>query len=183
MIARFVQSFIRIKQEISKNKIFLVLLDKELNKNMKKLFGILAVLAIISPVFADDEPAAPAHVTGDAVNADPGATNANGPTAANNPKYSTVADIAADATSAASAKYVKGAYNATIKAVNMVADQKQNNLNSGNGGNVTESGNGPVVTGISASNGAVTVAKGEITIPTSEPSGSAPANRSSIWLE
>ena len=39
---------------------------------------------------------------------------------------------------------------------------KQNKLNSGDGGNITVSGTGNVVTGITASNGAVTVTKGNI---------------------
>ena len=39
---------------------------------------------------------------------------------------------------------------------------KQNKLNSGDGGNITVSGTGNVVTGITASNGAVTVTKGTI---------------------
>ncbi len=141
---------------------------------MKKIFCILSILAIVSPVFADP-------VTGDAVNTDPGATNANGPTATNNPKYSTVADIAADATSAASAKYVKGAYNATIKAVNTVASVKQDTLSSANGGNVTTSGSGPVVTGLTASAGTVTVAMGEVTIPVG--SVASPTSHAAIWVQ
>ena len=149
---------------------------------MKKIFCILSILAIISPVFADNEPAALAHVTGDAVNTDPGTTNENGPVATNSPKYSTVADVAADASSAASAKYVKGAYNATIKAVNMVASQKQNTLNSGT--NVTTSGTGAIVSNVSASDGTVTVTKNEVTIPIgSQPSGTVPSGRAPIWIE
>jgi len=85
---------------------------------MKKILSIsiLAALAI-SPMMAN---AAPTVI---AANADPGATNANGPTAANAPKYSTVASTEADEVTAASASYVKGAYNAAIKAINKVSEQ------------------------------------------------------------
>lgn len=105
---------------------------------MKKLFCILSVLAIVSPVWADDEP-----------------------------------DLTIYQTSAASANYVRGAYDALTSA-------KQDKLTSTN---VTTTGSGPVVTGVSASNGAVSVTTGEITVPGATPSGSAPTGRYFIWVQ
>ena len=74
------------------------------------------------------------------------------------------------ATVAAAASYVDGAYNALDSA-------KQDTLTSTN---VVESGSGAVVTGVSASNGTVTVTKGEVTIPV----GSATSTtRATIWFQ
>ena len=150
---------------------------------MKKLFCILSILTIISPVFADDDPPAandPVPVAGD-----PGATTTitDLNRAENAPGYSLKNEKPTDI-NAASAGYVKGAYNATIKAVNMVASQKQDILDSGNGGNITTSGTGAMVTGVTANAGAVTVSKAEVTIPIgSEPSGTVPSGRAPIWIE
>ena len=70
----------------------------------------------------------------------------------------------------AAASYVDGAYSAINTA-------KQDKLTSTN---VVESNSGPVVTGVTASNGTVTVTKGEVTIPV----GSTTSNtRAVIWLE
>ena len=71
---------------------------------------------------------------------------------------------------AATASYVEGAYNA-INAI------KQDKLTSTN---VVESGLGPVVTGVSASNGTVTVSKGEVTIPVGATTST---TRATIWFE
>ena len=79
---------------------------------MKKLFSILSVLTIISSAFAD--PVYPETT-------DPGATTANAPTASNDPKYALMTHHDNDS-NVASAGYVKGAYNAAMKAVNKVAD-------------------------------------------------------------
>ena len=66
--------------------------------------------------------------------------------------------------------YVEGAYN-TIDAT------KQDKLTNTN---VVESGTGPMVTGVTASNGTVTVTKSEVTIPV----GSTSSNtRAVIWFE
>ena len=74
------------------------------------------------------------------------------------------------ATIAAAASYVDGAYNAMNTA-------KQDKLTSSN---VVESGSGAMVTGVTASNGTVTVTKSEVTIPV----GSVSSNtRATIWLE
>lgn len=71
---------------------------------------------------------------------------------------------------AATASYVEGAYNA-MDAV------KQDKLTSTN---VVESGAGPIVSSVTASNGTVTVTKSEVTIPV----GSASSNtRATIWFE
>ena len=70
----------------------------------------------------------------------------------------------------ATASYVEGAYN-TMDAA------KQDTLTSSN---VVESNSGPVVTGVTASNGTVTVTKGEVTIPVGSTSST---NRATIWLE
>ena len=74
------------------------------------------------------------------------------------------------ATVAAAASYVDGAYNALNSA-------KQDTLTSTN---VVESGSGAVVTGVSASNGTVTVTKGEVTIPVGSASSS---TRATIWVQ
>ena len=139
---------------------------------MKKIFCILSILSIVSPVFADPTPVA----------GDPGASVAiaTAPKATNNPGYG-LANSATTDTNAASAGYVKGAYNATIKAVNTVASVKQDTLSSANGGNVTTSGSGSVVTGLTASAGTVTVAMGEVTIPVG--STASPTSHASIWIQ
>ena len=60
--------------------------------------------------------------------ADPGATNANAPAAANAPKYSLKAAASTDK-NVATAGYVKGAYNATIKAINRTVDKLDDGAN------------------------------------------------------
>ena len=78
---------------------------------MKKLLNISVIAALaILPVAAN----------ADITTTDPGATNANAPVAANAPKYSLATADGTDA-NLATAGYVKGAYNATIKAINKVA--------------------------------------------------------------
>ena len=67
------------------------------------------------------------------------------------------------------ASYVEGAYNA-MDAV------KQDKLTSTN---VVESGSGPMVTGVTASNGTVTVSKGEVTIPVGAATST---TRATIWF-
>ena len=70
----------------------------------------------------------------------------------------------------ATASYVEGAYNA-------IDSSKQDKLTSTN---VVESGSGPMVTGVTANNGTVTVTKSEVTIPF----GSASSDtRVAIWFE
>lgn len=71
---------------------------------------------------------------------------------------------------AAAASYVDGAYSAMNAA-------KQDKLTSTN---VVESNSGAVVTSVTASNGTVTITKGEVTIPVGSTSSS---TRATIWLE
>ena len=80
---------------------------------MKKLLNISVIAALAILPFA-----ANAAVS---IDKDPGATNANGPVATNGPKYSLAATAGTDETNVATASYVKGAYNAAIKAINKVA--------------------------------------------------------------
>jgi len=194
---------------------------------MKKIFCILSILTIISPAFADD-PAPATPVAGEPTSVTPAgdgtlATN-NGETA--KPGYNLVnANVSTDG-NAASAGYVKGAYNATIKAVNTVASIKQDKITSSNklSADLVEDGTtnkvvtatdkntwngkqnqlssvanpaqnqvptngqliqsaGQFVTSVSAANGGVTVARGEITIPTSNPNLAAQSGRAAIWIE
>ena len=85
--------------------------NKTKGKRMKKLLNISVIAALaILPVAAN----------ADITTTDPGATNANAPVAANAPKYSLATADGTDA-NLATAGYVKGAYNATIKAINKVA--------------------------------------------------------------
>lgn len=71
---------------------------------------------------------------------------------------------------AATASYVESAYN-TMDAA------KQDKLTSTN---VVESGSGPMVTGVTANNGTVTVSKGEVTIPVGAATST---TRATIWFE
>ncbi len=77
-------------------------------------------------------------------------------------------------TNVATTSYVDGAYES------LDAD-KQPALVSGNNGNITESGTGPMVTGIAASSGTVTVNKAEVTIPVG--SASTPTGRAVMWVQ
>ena len=56
------------------------------------------------------------------VDKDPGATTASAPVAQNAPRYALATADSATDNNAASAGYVKGAYNAAIKAINKVSD-------------------------------------------------------------
>ena len=142
---------------------------------MKKLFSFLSILTIISPVLADD----PVPVAGTPAHADSAVLAKDGSNNTIQPGYALANGHDTDV-NAASAGYVKGAYNATIKAVNTLNSIKQDKLTSENGGNVLQSGTGPVVTGISAADGVVTVAKGQVTIPYGSASSSTQA---AIWIQ
>ena len=90
---------------------------------MKKLLNISVIAALaILPMAANADPAS------DVTAKDPGATNASAPVAANAPKYSLAAAGANDDTHMATAGYVKGAYNAAIKAINKVSETASNAL-------------------------------------------------------
>lgn len=80
---------------------------------MKKIFGISLVAVMMAmPMMANAAPVA----------GDPGATTAGATTAESAPKYTLKQDGANDG-NAASAAYVKGAYNAVIKGVNKTHDE------------------------------------------------------------
>ena len=139
---------------------------------MKKVFCILSVLMITNPLWA-----AAADVNKEPAHADPATL------AIAEPGYAlATADAAIDG-NVASAGYVKGAYNSVIKAVNTVSNNKQDVLNSGAGGNITESSGtaGIPVVGISATNGTVSVQKAEVTIPVG--SVASPTSRAQIWIQ
>ena len=106
---------------------------------MKKLLGIslIAILAV-SPMMASAADPAPTPVAGEPTHADP-ATNASAA-----PGYALKMSASTD-NNMASAGYVKGAYNAAIKAINKVASDtttalgsKQDTITAGNG--ITKSG-------------------------------------------
>lgn len=80
---------------------------------MKKLFSILSILTITLPAFAED--ATPTPVVAEPTHADPATV------ATAQPGYALMNSHDTDV-NAASAGYVKGAYNASIKAINRVAN-------------------------------------------------------------
>lgn len=87
---------------------------------MKKIFCILSIFTIISPVFA--EGASDNIVsTGNSPVAQ-GSQTIQQVTTLQTPRYGLTTVGQNDGSQAASAGYVKGAYNAAIKAVNTVAD-------------------------------------------------------------
>lgn len=139
---------------------------------MKKIFCILSILTIAAPAFADPTP-----VAGTPTHADPATLAVDGNSQTINPGYALVNANTSTDGNAASAGYVKGAYNASIKAVNTVANMKQDTLTSSN---VTTSGTGAVVTAVSASNGVVTVTKSNVQIPVGSSSATTYAN---IWVQ
>lgn len=76
----------------------------------------------------------------------------------------------------AAASYVDTA----ISSVETSMALKQNKLSSDNGGNVTQTA-GAFVTAITATNGAVAITRGDITIPVG--SYASPTSRANIWVE
>ena len=96
---------------------------------MKKLFSIsiIAILAM-SPIMAHAEDDPVEESTPVAVAGDPGATVADAPVAEHDPKYGLKEANAEVDNNLATAGYVKGAYNATIKAINKLDSIKQDKL-------------------------------------------------------
>jgi len=86
---------------------------------MKKVFCILSILAIVSPVFQAN---AADPVPTNSTPATQGTQTAAQVTTTVTPRYSLATADTSNDDNAASAGYVKGAYNAAIKAVNTVAD-------------------------------------------------------------
>lgn len=92
------------------------------------------------------------------------------------------ADYVYPAASVASARLVEQAYNALDEAKQPTLHTDANNPSSaGTVRQTVASGtSGAVVTGVTASNGIVTVTRGEVTIPSGSASSS---NRAQIWFE
>ena len=99
---------------------------------MKKLLALSVIAVLVaSPMMAcADEPVVPAEPADPvAVAGDPGVTVADAPMATHSPRYGLKnANPDVDG-KLATAGYVKGAYNAAIKAVNKLDDIKQDKLN------------------------------------------------------
>lgn len=164
MVVRFAQPFGRKKLY---NKKYFVLF-------MKKIFCILSVLTIVSPVFADDTPAPTTFIR-------------TLPSGFDLPTYGEVYS-----TSTASAAYVQGAYDA-------MDYLKENRLNDSNAaanaainGDVlhgtvdsTAANSGlpakPFVGKVTASNGVVTVTNTEVSVPVGN--YTTPTARAPIWVE
>ena len=163
---------------------------------MKKILTILSVLTIVSPAFADDPvaPSAPTPVAGSPVSFGDNQPTGDALTAVKGgaPLYQLANSDPEIDNALTTSAYVKGAYNATIKAVNTVADSvntvsstvsglstsKQDTLS---GSNVVDSGSGVNVTNVSANNGTITVTKSNVT---SIPVGANDAStRANIWLD
>ena len=157
---------------------------------MKKIFCILSILAIISPVFADDDPVEP-----DAGDQTLEQTEEQGslftrslPTGFSLNDYGNVSSRVA-----ASAAYVNGAYDA-------MDHLKENRLNDKTLGNNETATNGdvihttadytaanvtapakPFVASVSANSGVVNVVNAEVSIPVA--SYTQPTSRAPIWVE
>lgn len=87
---------------------------------MKKFLNISVIAALaILPLAANAAD----------IDKDPGATTADAPVATNAPKYALAVAKPTDETNVATASYVKGAYNAAIKAINKVSDMATNSAN------------------------------------------------------
>jgi len=88
---------------------------------MKKLLGIsLVAILTAAPMMAG-------AAVGEVVAGDPGATASGAASATNPPKYALAKETANDG-KVATAGYVKGAYNAAIKAVNKLQETKQDTI-------------------------------------------------------
>jgi len=135
---------------------------------MRKIFCFLSILALINPAFAAPVAGMPSHADPATLATDNGGTIL--------PGYDLVSGATTDV-NAASAGYVKGAYNATIKAVNTVASVKQDKItvSQTTGVNVTS-------VSLNADDGkTINVARtNETTIPVGSNNA---ATRARIWVE
>jgi len=127
---------------------------------MKKLLNISVIAALaVLPLAAN------AAVS---IDTDPGATDASGPTATNAPKYSLATATGTDETNVATASYVKGAYNAAIKAINKVATTADSAVKGVqvNSTNLTPDANGKVNVTVAegATNGTVAVNGSDVAV-------------------
>ena len=137
------------------------------------LFGLMAVCG--NPVFAEPVPGEPVPFENQPTGAERDAVIGG------EPLYQLAQSDAEHDDDIATAGYVKSAYNASIKAVNAVADsmdEKQDVLSSEN---VVVSGAGTNVIDVTAENGTITVTK---TYETTVPVGSALSEtRTRMWAE
>ncbi len=147
---------------------------------MKKFLVVFVGLILVaSPRLARAEAITEANTYSDPAQTASNGTTLNASTTA--PQYALKSIDSTEQGHIASTAYVKGAYNSAIRSVNRVANDKQAKLDSGNGGNISVSGAGPIVTGISATAGAVTVTKGQISVPVGSSSGT--NGQATIWIE
>ena len=132
---------------------------------MKKLLSISVIAALAAL------PMAANAAVGDVVSvADPVHSTASGITAGTEPKYALAVEAATDGTNVATASYVKGAYNAAMKAINKVSETASSAVHSvtaGTGnGTIAVDGTDVSVTGLgsaayTASTAYATAAQGE----------------------
>ena len=149
--------------------------------NISRYFFVICCVSVFAgAAFAEDPAPTPTPVPGDPV-----AANGTGTLAldANSQPigagYALVNGSAVD-TNIATARYVKGAYNAAIKAVNTVASEKQDKLSSTN---VTTTGSGAIVTSVTATQntGGLSVTTGEVSIPRA--SYTPGSGRAGLWVQ
>ena len=153
---------------------------------MKKFLVVFIGLVMIAPAWAD-EPSITQYVSPTHASTQNTAT-----VSANAPKYDLRTISATDQEHIASTAYVKGAHNSALSAINYLSDAKQEQLvgnsetvatgaNAGNTLGQASGSSGPVVTGISASGGVVTVTKGQVTLPVGSSSGT--GGQATIWIQ
>lgn len=136
---------------------------------MKKLLNIsvIAALAVL--------PMAANAATGDIVSGDPAAASSVNPAQADNavtasasPKYALAVEAATDSTNVATASYVKGAYNAAMKAINKVSETANNAVKGVqvNGADLTLDANGKanVTVAEGSTNGTVAVNGSDVAV-------------------
>lgn len=136
---------------------------------MKKLLNISVIAALaILPVAAN-------AATGDIVSGDPAAASSVNPAQADNavtasasPKYALAVEAATDSTNVATASYVKGAYNAAMKAINKVSETANSAVKGVqvNGADLTLDANGKanVTVAEGATNGTVAVNGSDVAV-------------------
>jgi len=144
---------------------------------MKKFLVIFIGLILVAPAWANGEtPAITQFVS-------PTTASGSATVSANPPKYDLKTITVDDQGHIASTAYVKGAHNSTLSAINYLSDNKQATLTSTNVVVDSNASSGPVVTGVSAAAGVVTVSKGEITIPVGAASGANVTSHAQIWVQ
>ena len=154
---------------------------------MKKIFCILSILSILSPVFADDDPTENPETP-----TQPGTPTQEEllitrelPSGFSLPNYGTLA------TGVASAAYVNGAYDAMDHLKENRLNDKTSNGTATNGDVVHATADytgananapaKPFVASVSATNGVVNVVNAEVSIPVN--SYTQPTSRAPIWVD